>query len=82
MKGTARKNISQEGGFFSFIWPLMTVRTSLAKSILMPLGLMSAATALIISNEEMEDVMKIVESHKESALLKVLVKQLELKQKK
>ena len=39
-------------------------------------------TALIISNEEMEDVMKIVESHEESALLKVLVKQLELKQKK
>ena len=38
-------------------------------------------TALIISNEEMEDVMKIVESHEESALLKVLVKQLELKQK-
>ena len=39
-------------------------------------------TALIISNEEMEDVMKIVESHEESALLKVLVKQLELKPKK
>ena len=39
-------------------------------------------TALIISNEEMEDVMKIVESHEESALLKVLVKLLELKQKK
>ena len=34
LKGTARKNISQEGGFFNFIWPLMTVRTSLAKSIL------------------------------------------------
>ena len=38
-------------------------------------------TALITSNEEMEDVMKIIESHEESALLKVLVKQLKLKQK-
>ena len=27
-------------------------------------------TALITSNEEMEDVMKIIESHEESALLK------------
>ena len=61
------------------------VITLLAKSILLPLGLTtgmtptdaviqkkilgSGTTALIISNEEMEDIMKIVESLEESGLL-------------
>ena len=61
------------------------VLTPLAKSVLLPLGLsagMSAAdgaiqrkiygsgtTALIISNEEMENIMKIVKSPEESGLL-------------
>ena len=64
---------------------MKSVLTPLAKSILLPLGLsagMSAAdaaiqkkiygsgtTALIISNEEMEDIMKIVKSLEESGLL-------------
>ena len=39
-------------------------------------------TALIISNEEMNDIMKIVKSLEESGLLiKVIVKQLKMKQK-
>ena len=56
----------------------------LAKSILMPLGLMAAAlatdmaiykmfgsgfTTLIIFNEEMEDIMEIVKSPEDSGLL-------------
>ena len=61
---------------------IKSVLTPLAKSVLLPLGLsarMSAAdaaiqkkicgsdtTALIISNEEMEDIMKIVKSLEES----------------
>ena len=82
---------------------MKSVLTPLAKSILILLGLsaeMSAAvaaiqkniyglgtTALIISNEEMEDIMKIVMSLEESGLLikeiinKPLVKQLKMKQK-
>ena len=64
---------------------MKSVLTSSANSVLLPLGLsakMSAAdgaiqkkiygsgsTALIISNEEMEDIMKIVKSLKESGLL-------------
>ena len=90
LKGTARKNTSQERGFLNFLrlsmtagLPLMkSVLTLLAKSVLLPLGFsagMSAAdaaiqkklygsdtTALIISNEEMEDIMKIDKSLKES----------------
>ena len=66
--------------------PLMkSVLTSLAKSVLLPLGLStgtlvadaaiqnkvygSGTTALIISNKEMEDIMKIVKSLEESGLL-------------
>ena len=61
------------------------VLTALAKSVLIPLGLTAAASAsdadiqkkisgsgraaLIISNEEMEDIMKIVKSLEESDLL-------------
>ena len=47
----------------------------------------SGTTALIISNEEMEDIMKIVMSLEESGLLikviinKSLIKQLKMKQK-
>ena len=71
----------------------------LARSVLIPLGLTAAAsatdaaiqkkihgsgtTALIIANEEMEDIRKIVESLEESSLLNnMLVKQLNMKQKK
>ena len=57
----------------------------LAKSVLIPLGLTAAASAadagihkkilgsgtttLIISNDEMEDIIKIVKSHEDSGLL-------------
>ena len=85
-KETTRKITSQEEGSFNFIRPLMTaglpliksVLTSIAKNVLLPLGLsagMSVAdaavqknvhgsriTVLLISNEEMEDIMKIVKS--------------------
>ena len=69
----------------------------LAKSILLPLGLsagMSAAdaaiqkiiygsgtTALIISNEEMEDIMEIVKSLEESGLLIKGISETKMKQK-
>ena len=92
LKGTTRKITSQEGGFLNFLKPLMTaglllmknVLTSLANSVLIPLGLSAAAsatdaaiqkkffgsskTALIISNKEMKDI-KIVKSLEESGLL-------------
>ena len=85
------KNINiQEGGFLGPLMrvglPLMkNVITPLAKTVLMPLGLKTAASAthaaiqkniygsgittMIISNEEMKDIMKIVESLEESGLL-------------
>ena len=83
LKGTARKIISQEGGFLNYLDPLLktglplikNVLYPLAKSVLIPLGLTTTAlateatiqknifrsdmTALIFSNEEMEDIMKI-----------------------
>ena len=47
-----------------------------------PLDLASRTTTLIISNDEMDDVVKIVKSLEESgSLKKVLVKQLKMKQK-
>ena len=75
LKGTNRKIASQEGGFLHFLRPLMTaglplmksVLTPLARSVLLPLGLSpemlladAGTTALIISNEEIKDIMKIV----------------------
>ena len=77
---------------------MKSVLTPFAKSVLIPLGLsagMSAAdpaiqktiygsgtTELIISNEEIEDIMKIVKSLEElKSLRKELVKQLKTKQK-
>ena len=64
---------------------MKSVLTTLPKNVLLPLGLstgMSAGdaaiqkkiygsetTALVISNEEMEDIMKIVKSLEESGLL-------------
>ena len=41
----------------------------------------SCMPTLIISNEEMNDIMKIVKSLEESGLVKALVKQLKMKQK-
>ena len=74
---------------------LRNVFTPLAKSVLVPLELTAVASAkhaavrkkiyrslTIISNEEMDDIMKIVKSLEESGLLiKGLVKQLKMKQK-
>ena len=74
---------------------LRNVFTPLAKSVLVPLQLTAVASAThaavrkkiyrsltIISNEEMDDIMKIVKSLEESGLLiKGLVKQLKMKQK-
>ena len=72
MKGTTKKLNSQEGVFINFLRPLITtalplmknVLTPLAKSVMVPLGLMpkalatdaaiqkkSVTTALIVSNE-------------------------------
>ena len=64
---------------------MKSVLTSLTKSVLLPLGLStgtsvadaaiqnklygSGTTVLIISNKEMEDIMKIVKSLEESGLL-------------
>ena len=85
----------QSGGFLcKLVGPLLktglplmkSVIKSLAKSVLMPLGLTEAASAadagihkkilgsghnttLIISNDEMDDILKIVKSLKDSGLL-------------
>ena len=53
LKGTTRKTTSQEGGFLIFLRPLMSfglplmknVVTALAKSVLIPLGLTTVASA-------------------------------------
>ena len=88
LKGNTRKNITQKGKFINFLRPLMATGlqliknvqkcTSLAKSVLVPLGVTTTAsaadaaiqkenfgsrkTALTTSNEEMEEIMKIVKS--------------------
>ena len=78
--------------------PLMKVAVPLAKNILAPLGITAAASAidagiqkkihgsgttfLIISNEEMNDIIKIVQALEDSnILLKGVTKRLEMKQK-
>ena len=93
LKGTTRKVTSQEGGYLNFLRSLMatalslmkTLFTPLAKSILVPLGLTttasaanvgiqkksfsSSATALVIWNKEMDDIIKIVKSVEVPGLL-------------
>ena len=72
----------QSGGFLGRLWGLLlktglpwirNLLMPLAKGILVLLELAAASatdfTTLIISNEEMNDVMKIVKSHEESGLL-------------
>ena len=82
--------IIQSGGFLGSLWsklasPLMKVAVTLAKNILVPLGITAAAlaidagikkkihgsgiTTLIISNEESNDIMKIVQALEESNIL-------------
>ena len=83
-------NIRQSGGFLGILLqPLLktglpligNVLKPLAKSVLIPLGLLAAArfhkkmfgsgiTTPIISNKEMSDIMKIVKSLEKSGLLK------------
>ena len=90
LKGTTRKITDQKGEFLNYFRPLMTAGlqlikialTSLAKSVLIQLGLTTPASAtkykyfqkkmfglgmtvLIISNKEMEDVIKIDKSFEE-----------------
>ena len=67
----------QSGGFLGNLLgklagPLMKVAMPLAKNVLAPLGLsaaMSAITTLIISNDEMDDILKIVKSLENSGVL-------------
>ena len=82
--------IIQSGGFLGSLLsklegPLMKVAVLLAKNILAPLGITTAAstidagiqkkihgsgtTTLIISNEEMNDIMRIVEALEDSNIL-------------
>ena len=59
LKGATNKIISQKGGFFNFLGPLMTIGlplmknvfTPLAKSVLVPLGLTTAASATDVAIE-------------------------------
>ena len=82
LKGTTRKITSQEGGFSNFLRPLLTAGLPLMKSVLTPLAKSlllkadttiqkknSRTTGLIISNIEIEDIIKIVKSLEESELL-------------
>ena len=77
LNGTTRKITSQEGGRLSFIRPLMTGALPLMKSVTPSAGMSaiqqkiygSGRTALIISNEETEGIIKIVKSLEESGLL-------------
>ena len=104
---TQLHEIVQPGGFLCrLLGPFLktgllliqNVLKPLAGSVLIPLGLMAAASAtdvgthkkmfgsvittLIISNEEMNDIMKIVKSREKSGLLKkVFTRQLKMKQK-
>ena len=95
--------IIQSGGFLGSLLskiagPLIKVTVPLAKSILAPLGITAAASAidagiqnnihgsrtttLIISNEEMNDIMKIIQALKDSnVLLKGVTKTIKMKQK-
>ena len=76
----------------------MKIAVPFAKNVLSPLGIIAAASALdagikkrihvsgnttlIISNEEMNDIMKIVQALEDSnILLKGVTKQLKMKQK-
>ena len=67
----------QSGGFLGNLLGklaglLMKVAMSLAKNVLAPLGLsaaMPAITTLIISNDEMDDILKIVKSLENSGVL-------------
>ena len=79
-KKTNRKIASQEGEFLNFLKLLMTADLPLMKSILTPLAknvliifeliaAVASDAALIISNEEMEDITKIIKSFEESGLL-------------
>ena len=79
-KKTNRKIASQEGGFLNFLKLLTTADLPLMKSILTPLAknvlilfeliaAVASDAALIISNEEMEDITKIIKSFEESGLL-------------
>ena len=88
--------IIQSGGFLGSLLsklagPLMKVAVPLAKNILAPLGTTAAAsaingaiigtTALIISNEEIHNIMAIVQALEDSYFL-LSPKQLKMKQKK
>ena len=92
----------QSGGFLGSLLsklagPIMKVAVPLAKSLLNPLRITAAASAinagiqkkihgsgttLIISNEEMNDIMKIVQALEDSSISwKESLKQLKIKQK-
>ena len=95
--------ITQSGGFLGSLLsklagPSKKVAVPLAKNILAPLGITSAAsvidagiqnnihgsgtTTLIIPNEEMNDIMKIIQALKDSnVLLKGVTKTIKMKQK-
>ena len=62
---------------------MKSVPTSLGKSVLLPLRLSgSGITTFIVSNEEMEDIVKIVKSLKESGLIvKGIIETLKIRQK-
>ena len=62
---------------------MKSVPTSLAKSVSLPLRLSgSGITTFIVSNEEMEDIVKIVKSLKESGLMvKGISETLKIRQK-
>ena len=72
----------QKGGFLEFLMPLLKSGLSILKSVVKPLGMLGGDAAinkkilgsgnqitLIISNEDMQDLLKILKSLEESGIL-------------
>ena len=66
----AQSTKMQKGGFSRFLAPLLKSGLPLLKSAIKPLGVLgSGTTTLIISNDEMNDILKIVKSLEDSGVL-------------
>ena len=58
----------KKGGFLRFLAPLLKSGLPLLKFLIKPLGMLGLTT-LIVSNDEMNDILKIVKSLEDSGIL-------------